>query len=109
MNIYNAWFNIVLFALLFIFPLIIYLNLRKYKTAALGRLFSNRAQTLQAFQFFAVAMIVYALNVFINILDDFYPIPILNNLYIIISIVLTLLLIYVFYKLYRIMKIYEVS
>ncbi|BDZ68522.1 hypothetical protein GCM10025860_19700 [Methanobacterium ferruginis] len=109
MNIYNAWFNIVLFALLFIFPLIIYLNLRKYKTAALGRLFSNKTHTIKVFQFFAVSMIIYALNVFINILDDFYPIPILKEGYIILSIILTLLLIYVFYKLYRIMKIYEVS
>lgn len=105
MNIYNALINIVLFGLLFLFPLMIYLNLKKFKTAALGRLFSNKSQTLMVFQIFAVAMIIYACNVFINILDDFYDISMLNTLYLIISIVLTFLLIYVFYKLYRIMKL----
>jgi hypothetical protein len=44
MNIYNALINFILFGLMFIFPLMIYLNLRKYKTAALGRLFSNKSQ-----------------------------------------------------------------
>ncbi|OPX58981.1 MAG: hypothetical protein A4E25_01408 [Methanobacterium sp. PtaB.Bin024] len=105
MNIYNALINFILFGLMFIFPLMIYLNLRKYKTAALGRLFSNKSQTIRVFQFFAVAMIIYSFNVFINILKDFYQISLLNSLYIITSIILSLLLIYVFYKLYRIMKL----
>lgn len=105
MNIYNALINFILFGLMFIFPLMIYLNLRKYKTAALGRLFSNKSQTIRVFQFFALAMIIYSFNVFINILKDFYQISLLNSLYIITSIILSLLLIYVFYKLYRIMKL----
>ncbi|NYB52576.1 MAG: hypothetical protein HVN35_08475 [Methanobacteriaceae archaeon] len=105
MNIYNAIFNILLFGILFFFPLMIFLNLRKYKTAALGRLFTNKSQTIKVFQIFAVAMILYSCAVFINIVDDFYDIPVLNNLYIIISVILTFLLIYVFYKLYWMVKL----
>lgn len=105
MNIYEAILNLILFGLMFIFPLMIYLNLRKYKTAALGRLFSNKSQTIRIFQVFAVAMIVYSCGVFIDIVNDYYEISILNSLYIGISIILALLLVYVFYKLYRIVQL----
>lgn len=103
MNMLTGIFQIVLFALLFIFPCLIYLNIRKYKTAALSLLFSRKNQTIRAFQFFAVAMIIYAVNTVIRILNNFYPV--LSNLYLFASIILTIFLIYVFYKLYRIMKV----
>ncbi|EKQ52900.1 MAG: hypothetical protein B655_1571 [Methanobacterium sp. Maddingley MBC34] len=105
MSSYNTLFIEVIFALLFILPLMIYINFRKNKTAALGLLFTNKNKTIRAFQLFAVAMIVYALSMVILLLYDVYNISTLITLYIIISIILALLLIYVFYKLYKIMKL----
>lgn len=105
MNIYNAIINIGLFALLFIFPLLIYLNIRKYKNAAMSLLFSKKPHTIRVFQFFAVAMIIYALNAIIRIINDIYNVPFLSNVYIVTSIILTIFLIYVFYKLYSIMRV----
>jgi hypothetical protein len=104
MNISNI-INLILFALLFIFPLLIYYNLKKYKKASLGLLFSNKAQTKRAFQIFAVAMIIYAVSMLMLVMLDLTNIYILKTIYIITSVILTLTLIYVFYKLYRITKI----
>ena len=99
----------VIFALLFILPLMIYINFRKNKTAALGLLFTNKNKTIQAFQLFAVAMIIYALSMVILLLDDVYNITTLITVYIILSVILALILIYVFYRLYKIMKLTNYS
>jgi hypothetical protein len=105
MEIYRVIIDVVLFGLLFLFPLLIYINLRRYKTAALSLLFSKKSQTIRAFQFFAVAMIIYAISTVFRIVNDIYAVTYLSWIYLIVSIILTLFLIYVFYKLYRIMKI----
>jgi hypothetical protein len=104
-NYTNLIINLIVFVLLFIFPLMIYLNILKYKNASLGLLVSNKNQTIRAFQIFAVAMILYAANMFTLILIDLYQTTLLKNIYIIISIIMAFTLIYVFYKLYRIMQI----
>ena len=101
----NLIINLIVFVLLFIFPLMIYLNILKYKNAALGLLVSNKTQTIRAFQIFAVAMILYAVSMFTLILIDLYPTTLLKNIYMIISIIMAFTLIYVFYKIYQIMKI----
>ena len=105
MNSNSSLITIVLFALLFIFPLLIYLNLRKYKTAALSLLFSKKPQTIRAFQFFAVAMIVYAISAVIRTINDIYYLSYLFMVYLAVSILLTIFLVYVFYRLYWIMRV----
>lgn len=102
---YETIFTLLLFALLFIFPLMIYLNIRKYKKAALGLLVSKKTESINTFKIFAGAMILYAVTMFMLILEDLTQIGFLSMLYIILSIILAIVLIYVFYKLYRITKV----
>lgn len=105
MSIYSTIFIGVIFALLFILPLMIYINFRKNKTAALGLLFTNKNKTIMVFQLFSVAMIIYALSMVILLLYDVYNIATMITVYIIISVILALVLIYVFYRLYKIMNL----
>ena len=109
MNIYNTLFIDVIFAILFILPLMIYINFRKNKTASLGLLFTNKNKTIKAFQLFAVAMIIYALSMFILLLYDVFNIATLITVYILISVILALVLSYAFYKIYMIMKLTNYS
>lgn len=104
MNI-SELFTLFLFALLFIFPLGIYLNLVRHDKASLGLLINKKVQTKRVFQIFAISMILYALSMLILIIVDLYSISIFMNIYIIISVIITIALIYVFYRLYRITKI----
>lgn len=102
---YETIFTLLLFTLLFVFPLMIYLNIRKYRQAALGLLVSKKTEGIKTFKIFAVAMILYAVNMFTLIMVDITQIGILSMIYIILSIILAIILIYVFYKLYRITKV----
>ena len=102
---YFIFFTLLLFALMFIFPLLFYLNVLKYKKAALGLLVSKKAQSIRTFKFFAFAMILYVVSMFILILVDIFPTVLLSIIFIIISTILAVTLIYVYYKLYNITKI----
>jgi hypothetical protein len=102
---YFIFFTLLLFALMFIFPLMFYLNVLKYKRAALGLLVSKKAESIKTFKFFAFAMILYVVSMFILILVDILPEGFLSIIFVIISTVLAVTLIYVYYKLYKITKI----
>jgi hypothetical protein len=102
---YFIIFTLILFALMFIFPLMFYLNVYKYKKAALGLLISQKTQSIRTIKFFAFAMILYVISMFILILVDIFPVALLSIIFVIVSTILAITLIYVYYKLYTITRI----
>lgn len=107
MNIIYSIFIIILFGLLFYYPLRIYLYIRKYRKGVLGLLFTHHNETIKLFKIFTVSMAVLVIYTFLGIIywSDYYTaISIIQG---ILSLVLSILLIYVFYKMFKIMKLID--
>lgn len=89
------------------FPLKIFLNLVKYKEAALGLIFTHLNQSIVSFKIFAVAVLIFALSRLIDLFNIIYPLffEFIDNITTILYLVVNILLIVAFYKLSVVMKI----
>ncbi|HMK54287.1 MAG TPA: hypothetical protein VK444_05840 [Methanobacteriaceae archaeon] len=83
------------------FPLKLFLNLLKYKEAALGLIFTNLDESIFSFKIFAIAVLIFAIGRLLDVFNAIQP-----SFYVLIDNVTTLLyfttdvlLIYAFYKL----------
>ena len=87
------------------FPVIIYLNLRKYKEASLGLIFTNLEGSIMAFKVLGVAVLIFAIGRIIDIFNLISFSSTLDNLATILYLITDILLIYAFYKLLVIIRV----
>jgi len=87
------------------FPVVIYLNLRKYKEASLGLIFTNLEGSIMAFKVLSVAVLIFAIGRIIDIFNLISFSSTLDNLATILYLITDILLIYAFYKLLVIIRI----
>ena len=87
------------------FPVVIYLNLRKYKEASLGLIFTNLEGSIMAFKVLGVAVLIFAIGRIIDIFNLISFSSTLDNLATILYLITDILLIYAFYKLLVIIRI----
>lgn len=89
------------------FPLKLFINLLRYKEAALGLIFTNLNQSITAFKIFAIAVLIFALGRLVDIFNVIEPsfYVLIDNLTTILYLTTTVLLIYAFYKLSTIAKV----
>ncbi len=87
------------------FPVVIYLNLRKYKEASLGLIFTNLEGSIMAFKVLGVAVLIFAIGRIIDIFNLISFSSTLDNLATILYLITDILLIYAFYKLLVIISV----
>ena len=87
------------------FPVVIYLNLRKYKEASLGLIFTNLEGSIMAFKVLGVAVLIFAIGRIIDIFNLISFSSTLDNLATILYLITDILLIYAFYKLLVIIRV----
>ena len=87
------------------FPVVIYLNLRKYKEASLGLIFTNLEGSIMAFKVLGVAVLIFAIGRIIDIFNLISFTSTLDNLATILYLITDILLIYAFYKLLVIISV----
>jgi hypothetical protein len=87
------------------FPIVIYLNLRKYKEASLGLIFSNLESSIIAFKFLGLAVLIFAIGRIIDLLNLISFSSSVDILATLLYLVTDILLIYAFYKLLIIIRI----
>lgn len=108
MNILISVMIIVLTFSTLYFPLRIFINLLKYKEAALGLIFTHLDESILSFKIYAVAILIFALSRLLDLLNVTYPSRIydfVDNVTTLLYLIINILLIYAFYKLSVIMKI----
>jgi hypothetical protein len=89
----------------FYFPLKIFLNLRKYKEAALGLIFNKLEKSILAFKIYAIAVLIFAIGRLLDLLNINSAYSSIDDLATVLNLITTALLIYVFYKLLLLMQI----
>ncbi len=89
----------------FYFPLKIFLNLRKYKEAALSLIFNKLDKSILAFKIYAIAIFIFALGRLIDLINITSASSFVDDAVTVMNLISTLLLIYAFYKLLNIMRI----
>ena len=91
----------------FYFPIKIYLNLLKYKEAALGLIFTNLGGSIMAFKIYAIAVLIFAIGRSLDLFNLISTSSIVDNLATVLYLTTDILLIYAFYKLLIIIRIDE--
>lgn len=91
------------------FPLKIFLNLLKYREAALGLIFTNLNQSILAFKIFAIAVLIFAISKLMDFFNIIYPwyFDLIDTITTLLYLVVNILLIVAFYKLSTAMKVDE--
>lgn len=89
----------------FLFPLKIFLNLRKYQEAALGLIFNKLDKSILAFKIYAIAILIFAIGRLIDLINITSASSTVDDMVTGLNLITTLLLIYAFYKLLNIMRI----
>jgi hypothetical protein len=107
MDAITALIVIILTFSAFYFPLKIFLSLSKYQEAALGLIFTNLKDSIQAFKVYAIAVLIFAIGRLIDLFNIFSSSPLIDDFVTSLNLITTVLLIYAFYKLFRIIKIEE--
>ena len=87
------------------FPVVIYLNLRKYKEASLGLIFTNLKGSILALKVLGVAVLIFAIGRIIDLLNLISFSSTVDNLATILYLITDILLIYAFYRLLVIIRI----
>ena len=96
---------LVLTFLTFVFTIIIYSNLLKYRQAALGLIFTRLNDSVIVFKLIAVAVLIFAVGRLIDLLN-IVPLSLtIDNLATVLYLITDLLLIISFYKLIKITKV----
>jgi hypothetical protein len=106
-NITSSLFILLLSVMAFYFPLKIYLNLLKYKEAALGLIFTKLDKSIMAFKIFAIAVLVFAIGRSVDLFNLIPSSSAIDNMATILYLTTDFLLIYAFYKLSVITRIDE--
>jgi hypothetical protein len=88
-----------------IFPIIIFINLRKYKEAALGLIFNKLEKSVLAFKIYAIAILIFALGRLFDLLNITFGSSSLDDIVTLMNLITTILLIYAYYKLLIIIQI----
>jgi len=96
---------LILTLLTLYFPIVIYLNLRKYKEASLGLIFSNLESSIIAFKVLGLAVLIFAIGRIIDLLNLISFSSLVDILATLLYLVTDILLIYAFYKLLVIIRI----
>ena len=107
-SVLNLTIGLIILILTFFtlyFPVVIYLNLRKYKEASLGLIFTNLEGSIMAFKVLGVAVLIFAIGRIIDIFNLISFSSTLDNLATILYLITDILLIYAFYKLLVIIRI----
>lgn len=87
------------------FAVKIYMNLLKFKEAALGLIFTNINGSIRAFKIYAVAVLIFAIGRILDLFNLISSSISLDNLATILYLTTDILLIYAFYKLLVITRI----
>jgi|BarGraIncu00222A_1022003.scaffolds.fasta_scaffold221962_1 hypothetical protein len=87
------------------FAVKIYMNLLKFKEAALGLIFTNIDSSIRAFKIYAVAVLIFAIGRILDLFNLISSSISLDNLATILYLTTDILLIYAFYKLLVITRI----
>ena len=107
-SIFNLTIGLIILILTLLtlyFPIIIYLNLRKYKEASLGLIFSNVESSIIAFKVLGLAVLIFAIGRIIDLLNLISFSSSVDILATLLYLVTDILLIYAFYKLLVIIRI----
>lgn len=107
-SVLNLTIGLIILILTFFtlyFPVVIYLNLRKYKEASLGLIFTNLEGSIMAFKVLGVAVLIFAIGRIIDIFNLISFSSTLDNLATILYLITDILLIYAFYKLLVIIRV----
>lgn len=108
MDILNAGIIVITF-LVILFPLKIYLSLRKYKEAAIGLIFTHLDKSIFLFKIYAVAVFIFAIAKLLDIYNIIGISEFVDNIATILYLTTNVLLIYSFYRLSVIVTIKEKS
>jgi hypothetical protein len=86
-------------------PVVIYLNMRRYKEAALGLIFTNLDMSIKAFKVYAVAVLIFAIGRIIDLINVISSSSSIDNFATLLYLITDVLLIYAFYNLLIITRI----
>jgi len=89
----------------FVFTVIIYSNLLKYRQAALGLIFTRLNDSVTVFKLIAVAVLIFALGRLIDLFNLISLSHSIDNLATVLYLITDLILIISFYKLFKITKV----
>lgn len=89
----------------FVLTLRIYLNLLKYREAALGLIFTKLNESVMAFKLLAFAVLIFALGRLIDLFNLISASHFVDNFATVLYLITDLLLIISFYKLLKIMAV----
>jgi hypothetical protein len=107
-SIFNLTIGLIILVLTLLtlyFPIVIYLNLRKYKEASLGLIFSNLESSIIAFKVLGVAVLIFAIGRIVDLLNLISFSSSVDILATLLYLITDILLIYAFYKLLIIIRI----
>jgi len=104
-NVTSSLIILTLTFLAFYFPLKLYLNLVKYKEAALGLIFTKLDKSITAFKVYAVAILIFAIGRSIDVFNLISSSSSIDNLVTVLYLTTDILLIYSFYKIFVITRI----
>lgn len=86
-------------------PLRIFLNLLKYKEAALGLIFNKLEESIKVFKIYAVAGLIFSIGRLLDLINIFSASSTVDDLATVLNLTTVIFLIYAFYKLLGIIKI----
>jgi len=100
----NAITIIVTFTV-FLFSLMIFLNMLKYKEAALSLIFNKLDESILIFKLLAIAALIFAMGRLLDLLNITSASSLVDDTATLLNLTTIVLLIFSFYKLFNIMKI----
>jgi len=100
----NAITIIITFTV-FLFSLMIFLNMLKYKEAALSLIFNKLDESILIFKILAIAALIFSFGRLLDLLNITSASPLVDDAATILNLTTTIVLIFAFYKLFNIMKI----
>nr|WP_319372681.1 hypothetical protein [uncultured Methanobacterium sp.] len=100
----NAITIIVTFTV-FLFSLMIFLNMLKYKEAALSLIFNKLDESILIFKILAISILIFAIGRLLDLLNINSASSLVDDAATLLNLTTIVLLIFAFYKLFNIMKI----
>ncbi|PKL66434.1 MAG: hypothetical protein CVV28_10545 [Methanobacteriales archaeon HGW-Methanobacteriales-1] len=91
---------VILVLLDFYFVIRLYLNIIRYKEAALGLIFTHKDQSIMAFKIFGVGIFILAISRFLDVYNYLNSNILISDVATAMVLLTNILLIYVFYKLW---------
>jgi hypothetical protein len=96
---------IIVTIIVFVFSLMIFINLLNYKEAALGMIFNKLDKSIVTFKIYAIAILIFSIGRLLDLLNITSSSSLVDETATFLNLITTLLLIYAFYRLLNIMKI----